>query len=155
MARSRRLRVKRGLTMDSGAANNVMPRRMARGKGMRIRPSPGSKRGVHYLAANNARIKHEGECDFPFTADDGQEVSFVMQIAEVNKALCAISYMVDHRYKVVFDRDEKTGVDLSHMYNKVTGKYLKLRRERNVWVLDATIDAELDENKSLDFARQG
>ena len=157
VARSKRLRLRRGLTMHSGPANNVMPRRMARGKGMGIRPSPGSKRGIHYLAANNARIKNEGECDFPFTADDGQDASFVMQIAEVNKALCAISYMVDHSYRVVSDRDDKTGVDLSHMCNKVTGKSLKLRRDRNVWVLDATIEMEPDEKSNNDshFARQG
>ena len=98
---------------------------------------------------------------FPFIADDGQNVSFVMQIAEVNKALCAISYMVDHDYKVVFDRDKRTGVDASYMLNKITGKTLKLRRERNVWILDATIEVDNDEhcvdslNNDQGFARQG
>ena len=128
---------------------------------MKIRPSPGSKRDVHYVAANNARIRNEGECDFPFITDDKQEVSFVMQIAEVNKALCAISYMVDHNYKVVFDRDEKTGADVSYMFNKTTKKTLKLRRERNVWILDATIEVDIENdaanehNNKVGFVRQG
>ena len=38
---SQRLKLRKGITMDSGAASNVMPRRMVRRKD-RIRPSPNS-----------------------------------------------------------------------------------------------------------------
>ena len=47
-----KLRLKRGITMDSGAGNNVMPRRMVMRKSD-IRESEGSRNGVHYVAANN------------------------------------------------------------------------------------------------------
>ena len=51
----KRLKLKRGITVDSGAANNVMPKRMIRDKS-KIRPSPGSRRGAHFVAANDGII---------------------------------------------------------------------------------------------------
>ena len=56
--------------------------------------------------------------------------------------------------KVIFDRDERSGVDTSHILNKKTGKTIKLRRERNVWSIDAYIDED-DETAVSSFARQG
>ena len=53
------LKLRRGITMDTGAHDNVMIARMA-GK-RRIRPSPGSKRGMSYVAAGNEKIKNVGE----------------------------------------------------------------------------------------------
>ena len=150
----RRMRLRRGVTLDSGAAANVMPRRMLRKK-MRVRASPGSKRGVHYLAANNARIKNEGEVDFQFQSDNHDFHSWVFQVAEVNKALCAVSYMVDHDYRVVFDRDKTTGVDTSFMLHKPSGKTIKLRREKNVWVIDVTVTEDDSADRGEDFARRG
>ena len=143
----------RGMTVDSGAADNVIPRRMVRGKNNKIRPSPGSRRGVHYVSATNDRIPNEGECDFHFSTKDGQKESFTFQIAEVNKALCAVSYLVDQGNQVIFDQDENTGVDLSRVINKKTGKIIHLVRDRNVWTIDAYVDEE--NNEQSDFARRG
>ena len=142
----------RGMTVDSGAADNVMPRRMVRGKFSKIRPSPGSKAGVHYLAADNARIKNEGEADFNFQTAEGTEESWVFQVAAVNKVLCAVSYLVDHGMMVLFDQDEKTGVDTSRIVNKKTGKSIKMNRSRNVWTIDAFIE---EEDSLASFPRQG
>ena len=135
------LKLRRGITMDSGAANNVMPRRMIMNK-KGIRPSKGPRSGVHYVAANNGRIPTEGEHDFKFMTNEGDEETMTFQVAEVNKALGSISYLVDKGYKVVFDQDEETGKDISHMFNKKTGKCVRFRRERNVWILDAYIPAD-------------
>ena len=135
----RRLRLRRGITIDSGAANNVMPRRMVRNK-MKIRPSPSSRRGVQYVAANNGRIPNEGEVDFAFTTTEGNEEEFVVQVAEVNKALGAVSYLVDKGYRVVFDKDLASGKDISYMMKKSTKATSRFRRERNIWVLDAYVD---------------
>ena len=79
----KKLRLKRGISMDTGAHHNVMPKRMA-GK-RKIRPSPGSKRGMCYVAAGNERIKNEGEITFDFESLEGHKESFVFQIAAVNK----------------------------------------------------------------------
>ena len=117
--------------MDSGAANNVMPRRMVRHKG-KIRPSPASRAGVNYVAANSGRIPNEGEVDFEFITEDGHKECFVMQVAEVNKALGSVSYLVDRGYKVIFDQDEATGKDISLMIHKKSGRVSRFRRERDV-----------------------
>ena len=83
--------------MDTGAHHNVMPKRMA-GK-RQIRPSPGSKKGMCYVAAGNEMIKNEGEITFDFESLEGHRESFVFQIAAVNKALGSSAYMVDHGFR--------------------------------------------------------
>ena len=136
------MKMTRGITVDSGGADPVMPRRMFRGRNNQIRPSAGSKAGVHHIAADNARIRNEGEAALNFTTAEGNKESWTFQIAAVNAVLCAVSYLVDHRMRVIFDQDEKTGVDTSHIFNKKTGTTTKMKRERNVWTTEAFIDEE-------------
>ena len=146
-----RYKMARGMTVDSGAADNVMPRRMVRGKG-KVRSSPGSRAKVHYVAASDQRIANEGETDFTFSTLEGQKQTWVFQIAQVNKVLCAVSYLVDNHHRVIFDQDERTGIDTSHILNKKTGKTIKMKRERNVWTIEAFVE---DEDEQADFARRG
>ena len=150
---STKLRLKRGITMDSGAGNSVMPRRMVIKKD-EIRESEGSKNGIHYVAANNGRIPNEGEYDLKFNTVEGHEQWLTFQIAEVNKALCSISSLVDEGYKIVFDKNTKTDQDTSYMIHKETGVITRFRRARNVWVLDAFVDVE-NNNISQGFRRRG
>ena len=145
---AKRMRLKRGITMDSGAAAKVMPRRMARYPS-KIRPSPGSIAGVKYVACNDAVIPNEGEYDFGFNTSEGHSEVVVMQIAAVNKALGSAAYFVDNKYLVVFDQDAVTGKDISGMIHKPTGRMSKFRREKNIWILDAFV------NSDPGFARQG
>ena len=106
--------------------------------------------GVHCLAANNGRIPNEGEHDFEFMTAEGGIEEMTFQVAEVNKALGSVSYLVDRGYKVVFDKDKETGEDLSHMMHKATKRIAKFRRERNVWILEAAVEAD-----ETPFRRQG
>ena len=131
--------------MDSGAADPVMPRRMVRGRGNKIRSSKASRAGVHYVSATSNRIKNEGETDLHFDTEDGKKLNWTFQIAEVNKVLASVSYLVDHKHRVVFDQDEETGEDISFITDKSSGDVIKMRRDKNVWVIDAYIeeDAEL------------
>ena len=145
-AGGRRLRMARGITVDSGAADNVLPRRMVRGKGNRVRPSAASKAGVHYATACGTRIANEGESDLKFDTTDGQNLNWTFQVAEVNKVLASVSYLVDNRHRVVFDKDEVTGHDISCIINKQTGEEVKMRRNNNVWVIDAFVDEGDDEH---------
>lgn len=148
----RRMRLRRGITMDTGASANVMPKRMIRHPG-RIRPSPGSLAGVKYVAANGGIIKNDGEYDFPFTTAEGHDETITMQVAEVNKALGSVAYFVDHRYRVVYDTDENTGQDISMMTHKPSGRVTRFRRERNIWILDAF--TQIDPVKKPVFSRPG
>ena len=138
----------RGVTVDSGAADNVLPRRIIR-KWMKMRESAASRAGVHYVAANGARIPNEGEVDLPFETKDGSPHSWTFQVAEVNKVLAAVSALVDAGHRVTFDKDLATGVDLSFITNKTTGESIRMVRDRNVW----TIDVYINEDASLGFSR--
>ena len=129
----------RGITVDSGAADNVMPRKVIR-KNMKVRPSQASRSGVHYVAANDHRIANEGEVDFTFETKDGQAHNWTFQVAEVNKVLASVSALVDANHRVTFEKDEKTGIDMSFIVNKATGRTIKMRRERNVWTIDAFVN---------------
>ena len=148
--KTRRIRLRRGITMDSGAANMVMPRRMVRNRAL-ITPSKASRLGVHYVTANDGRIPNEGETQFKFKTNEGHDQDWLFQIAEVNKALGSISYLVDEGYRVVFDKDMSTGRDISYMLYKANKQTTRFRRERNVWVLDAII--EEDEDRAARFHR--
>ena len=147
---SRRLKMARGITVDSGAADPVMPRRMVRGRGNKIRPSAASRAGVHYVSASANRIRNEGETDLHFDTVEGHSLKWTFQVAEVNKVLASVSYLVDHDHRVVFDRDGKTGKDTSFIINKASGETIQMRRDRNVWVIDAFIT----EDGNSSFARQ-
>jgi hypothetical protein len=125
--------------VDSGAADNVLPRRLLRGNS-KVRPSQASRDGVHYVAANGGRIPNEGEADFPFCTREGQSFSWLFQVAEVNKILASVSALVDTGHRVSFDTDDVTGVDCSFITCKKSGESIKMRRDRNVWVIDAFVD---------------
>ena len=42
----------------------------------------------------------------------------------------------------LFDRDDATGTDLSFITCKATGESIKIRRDRNVWTIDAIVDED-------------
>ena len=69
-------------------------------------------------------------------------MSFVFQIAAVNKALGSGAYMVDHGFRVVYDKDMDTNEDLSYMIHKATKRAFRFRREKNVWIYDAVVAAD-------------
>ena len=142
----RRLRMSRGITVDSGAADNVMSRKTLM-KWMKMRKSRASINGVHYVAANGARIPNEGEVDFEFETKDGKRHSWLFQIAEVNKVLASVSSLVDAGHRVTFEKDDETGLDMSYIVNKANGSVIKMHRDRNVWTIDTYV------NEDMDFSR--
>ena len=72
-------------------------------------------------------------------------------MAEVNKALASIADRVDNSYRVVFDKDDETGGDISYLLQKKTKQIIKMTRVGNVCVIEATVDiGNLDES----FARR-
>ena len=108
-----KLLMRRGITMDSGAGANVIPRRMVNEE--RIHPSPGPLHGMFYVAADDGRIPNEGEVDLDFPTRAGDDQSRVFQIANANRALGSVADRVDHRCRVVYEQDDETGQDLSYI----------------------------------------
>ena len=138
--RPEKMKLRRGITMDTGAHHNVIPKRMIGNR--KMRQSPGSRSQLHYLAAGKERIPNEGEIDFEFETAEGHTETFVFQVAEVNKALGSVAYVVDRAFRVVYDKNMTTGEDMSYMVHKPSGKTFRLRRDRNVWILDAIVGSE-------------
>ena len=134
------MKLRQGITMDSGSHHNVMPRRLV--KENRIRQSAFSRRGVHYIAANKGKIPNEGETSFEFETTDGDPECWDFQIAEVNKALGSIADRVDNNNRVVFDKDMLKHKDVSYIFNKTSRRMIKMVREGNVWKVEALVSAE-------------
>ena len=75
------------------------------------------------------------------------------QRAEVNKALSAVSYLVDQHNHVILDKDDATGLDITRIINKKTGKIIQMTRERNVWTIDVFVEEV--PNQDDNFGRRG
>ena len=151
--RERGFKLKRGLTADSGAGDPVIPKRMINSK--KIRPSAGSRRGLHYVSATDHRIPNVGEINLEFQTEEGYDESIIFQVADVNKPLMSISDRVDHNCRVVFDCDEDTGEDLSHVFNKKTKKKMRLNRIGKVWVLNCSVTNDFIAENNPVFIGQG
>ena len=136
--------------MDLGAGNSVIPRCMVIDK-TNIGESAGSTAGAHYVAGT----PNEGKCDMRFHTNEGHAEESTFQIAEATKALGAVSHLVDNGYRVVFEKDMKTGNDTSMMVNKNNIVATRFRRERNVWVLDAYVSVEGNIHTKQAFHRRG
>ena len=145
--------MKRGITADSGAGDSVMPRRMINQN--KIKSSAGQRRGLHYVSATNHRIPNVGEIDLEIRTDAGQDLVIPFQVTDVNKPLMSISDRVDNRCRVVFDQDDETGEDITHVFNKVTKQRIKLRRVGKVWVLDCAVRADMLAEDNQIFSRLG
>ena len=149
-----KLLMRKGITVDSGAHSNVMPKRMINES--RMRPSPGSIKGTCFVAADNGRIPNEGEIDLEFDTLEGSQEAWVFQIANTNKPLASVADRVDHRCRVVFDKDDDTGQDISYIYDKGSKRVSKMRREGNVWKMDAIVTPNMImSSQEMDFSRQG
>ena len=60
----------------------------------------------------------------------------------------AIADRVDRNNRVVFDKDEYTGRDVSYILDKTEKRATKMSRTGNVWKVDAIVRVESVENKS-------
>ena len=82
-----------------------------------------------------------------------QPFSWLVQVAEVDKILALVSALVDTGHRVVFEKDETNNVNCSFTVHKGTDESIPMRRDCNVWVIDAFVDEE--DGKSVDSLDQG
>ena len=125
--------------VDSGAAESVAPPTMA--PWVKAQASEGSKKGQSYLSASGDRLPNLGEKTMDVVTDNGIPAKSTYQIANVTRALCAVSRVCDKGNTVVFEKDGGYIVD-PH------GVYTLIRRENNVYMLDTWIQ------KPSGFTRQ-
>ena len=141
-------RIRRGLTVDSGAADSVYPRSWVRAALIMI--SQGMKMGLHYVAAGGARIPNQGEFPLKFWTKEGVKACLTFQIADINKPLASVSHMTDENYCVVFNKHE--GIDVSYVLHKPSDTIMRLRRERGIFILDAWTEEEICGEKEAALA---
>ena len=144
------VRVKGGMTLDSGCSVFVMPSRWLRH--LTLEPSEGSRRGQNFVAANNQPMKNEGQRTVRFRTFDGSRRQMVFQVAAVNKILASIAGICDNGNVVTF-RDD--GGTITHIQTK---RETHFRRQGNVYVMDMWVrnpKFKGTPEKSMDFTRHG
>jgi hypothetical protein len=153
------LRIRNGITMDSGCSVFVVPSDWL--QMFPLEESEGSRNCQAYTAAakDGKPIYNEGQKLIKFTTSDGQKKKVLCQVAKVNKILASIAGICDHGNHVLFRED---GGDI---INQKTFKKTSFKRLGNIYVLDAWIinpcwqgetdDIDMDEPEMMDFTRQG
>ena len=125
--------------VDSGAAESVAPPSMA--PWVQTKESVGSKRGQVYLSASGNKLPNLGEKIMDVITEEGPPAKATYQIANVTRALCAVSRMCDQGNTVIFEK--QGGYILDPHGNTTT-----FRRENNVYLLD-TYALEPDSSPSF------
>ena len=130
------LRVRNGITMDSGSAVMVMPSGWL--QMFQLRESEGSKRGQTYVAAakDGKPIVNEGEKTIKFFTKpdlESERRQLTCQVAAVNKMLASIAGFCDAGNDVIFRKHGGEIINLS------TNKRTPFKRLGNIYVMDAYI----------------
>lgn len=151
------LRIKNGVTMDSGSSVFVIPSDWL--KMFPMRESEGSRRKQEYTAAakDSKTIVNEGEKTIEFVTNEGKKKKMVCQVANVNKILASIAGICDKGNHVLFRAD---GGDIINLKSR---KKTPFRRLGNIYVLDAWVEnpnwksgkAGGESSELLSFTRPG
>ena len=128
------------ITIDSGAAENVMPERVA--PNVPVQYSEEQAAGVVYTAANGDVMPNRGKKLVPFTTSEGQRRMANMQVTDVNRVLMSVAKVCDAGHSVLFT---KTGGVIKNLQS---GEETKFRREKNVYRMTVKLN-------DADFQRQG
>ena len=152
------LRIRNGMTMDSGSSVFVMPTDWL--DMFELRESVGSKKGQTYVAAakDGKPIKNEGERTIRFygkPSKDAQKRKLTFQVAKVNNMLASVAGFCDADNEVIF---RKHGGIIRSLQD---GEITPFRRHGNIYLMDAYIpnpdhpsNMEVeDDDKDTDFRR--
>ena len=113
--------------VDSGAAESVAPEKDL--PHIATVPSPGSRAGVTYTAANGESIENEGQKEVTMITNEGQNVNVLYQVADVSRTLTSVSRVCDAGNRVIF---ESWG---GYIQNLQTGSTTTFERKSNVYEL--------------------
>ena len=125
------VKIKKGLTVDSGAAHHVMP--IGSLLMFLVVKSIGSMRGLHSVAADGTRIPNVGQQLIKFMNLGGTWAQLLFQIAAISKPLVSMSKLNEAGCKVVFDENN------FYIMHKKTKRVIKMKKEKGVFVIDAYV----------------
>jgi hypothetical protein len=129
--------------VDSGAMHSVTPPGLFPGK---VCPSPWSRTGRCYRAANGTSIRNLGQVDVPFATLEGHKCKIPFQVAEVEQPLLSVAHLTSAGNLVQLGHTDGTVVNLT------TGRSIALERRGGVYVMKMFI---ADAAAPLPFRRQG
>ena len=113
-------------------------------------PSPMSREGRNYRAANGSRIPDLGQLMVHFADGSGRACGMPFQVAEVERPLISVSRLARVGRRVTFEGD--TGA----IEHKATGRVMPLRREGGVYVLELRVPGRnSSSNPAATFRRPG
>ncbi len=129
--------------VDSGAVHSVTPPGTFPGK---VCPSPWSRAGRGYRAANGTSIKNLGQVDVPFATAEGHRCRMPFQVAEVEQPLLSVSHLTSAGNLV------QLGDTDGNVVNLRTGRSIALERRGGVYIMKMFIP---DAAAQPPFGRQG
>ena len=119
------------LTIDSGAAEHVIGPKIV--PHVPVQTSEGSKKGVHYVAANGTKMVNQGEQVVSATTGSGQRCRFKLQVTDVHRPLMSVSRICDAGHRVVFEANS------GYIQSVATGEKVQFRRDNNVYRLGVSV----------------
>ncbi len=129
--------------VDSGAAHSVTPPGLFPG---RVCPSPWSRAGRGYRAANGTRIANLGQVQVPFSTAEGHKCQIPFQVAPVEQPLLSVAHLTEAGNRVTLgDKD-------GQVVNVATGRTIALERRGRVYIMKMFIP---DAAAKPPFRRQG
>ena len=130
--------------IDSGAVHSVAPPGLFPGA---TQPSPWSRAGRGYRAANGTSIKNLGQIEVPFATAEGFRCRLPFQVAEVEQPLLSVSHLTSAGNIVQFGDTD------GNIVNRTTGRSIALERRGGVYIMKMWVpDAAA---APLPFRRQG
>jgi hypothetical protein len=137
------------ITIDSGAAESVMPKDMLMNEP--TVEGQAKRNGVKYVAANGARMENQGEKKVRFKKSGSDSLnSITFQVTDVGKPLAAVSRILDKGNTVVFSRSSAG----SYIRNDKTGERTTIKEEKGTFVLEVDYYQPCG-IADMGFARQG
>ena len=137
-------KVKGKVTVDSGAEASVWP--VSSVAWENVFETEDSRKGIGFVAANGTRMENYGGTTVKFEKD-GERKAMNFQVTDCKKPLASVAKIIERGNRVVFDQDG------SFIENKVTGKKIKLERERGTFVMVVEFEMNEAENQKSGFRR--
>ena len=131
--------------VDSGAVHSVTPPGVFPG---RVDPSPWSRAGRGYRAANGTGIKNLGQLTVPFATAEGHKCWIPFQVAEVEQPLLSVAHLTQAGNRV------ELGHANGRVVNTTTGRAIALERRGGVYIMKMYI-ADKGATSTPPFHRQG
>lgn len=138
------------ITMDSGAAESVMPSgRLPYIATLQTERSLAAQQQGGYSSATGETIPNRGEQQITMMTADGNWKGMRFQKTDVRKPLGSISRICEAGHRVNFEKNN------NYIEDRVTGDRVFLREENGLYILDAWIPKAEASMSTMDFGRHG